>query len=67
MISRVIEIDGDDHIVCASGDIRKHSTYYGKSGDTKPTVGVFNADVFYEMDTKKIFMFDEGEGVWLEQ
>ena len=40
---------------------------YGKSSDAKPTEDVPNASVFYEMDTKKIFMFDEDSKTWLEQ
>ena len=39
---------------------------YGLSTDPKPT-DVGNASIFYEMDTKKVFMFDEQTGVWLEQ
>ena len=39
---------------------------YGLSTDEKPLT-VPNASVFYEMDTKKIFMFDEQNKKWLEQ
>lgn len=39
---------------------------YGLSSDEKPT-DVCNASVFYEMDTKKMFMFDEKNQQWLEQ
>ena len=39
---------------------------YGLSTDTKPT-DVGNASSFYEMDTKKLSMFDAQNGVWLEQ
>lgn len=39
---------------------------YGLSTDEKPLT-VPNASMFYEMDTKKIFMFDEQNKVWLEQ
>jgi hypothetical protein len=41
--------------------------YYGKSTDTKPTEGVENADIFYEMDTKKAYMFDGDTKTWLPQ
>lgn len=40
---------------------------YGLSTDTKPTKGVDNACIFYEMDTKKVYMFDEANQKWLEQ
>ena len=42
------------------------SELYGLSTDEKPT-NVRNASVFYEMDTKKIFMFDETNKRWIEQ
>ncbi len=38
----------------------------GLSTDTKP-VDVRNASTFYEMDTKKIYLFDEQNKTWLEQ
>lgn len=67
MITRVFEIGGDDHVLCPGGEVCKRAEYYGKSTDTKPVEGVKNADVFYEMDTKKVFLFDEERGVWLAQ
>lgn len=42
--------------------------YFGLSSDTKPVnKDVNNSDVFYEMNTGKVFMFDEDNQVWLEQ
>lgn len=41
-------------------------TLYGLSTDEKPLI-YGNASVFYEMDTKKIFMFDAENKVWIEQ
>lgn len=67
MITRVIKIDGDNHGFHQNGDIYKMADYFGKSTDTKPTEGVNNAECFYEMDTKKIFMFDKDTTTWLEQ
>lgn len=40
--------------------------HFGLSTDTKPT-DVTNASTFYEMDTKKAYMFDEQNQKWLEQ
>lgn len=40
--------------------------FYGLSTDEKP-MDVSNASTFYEMDTHKIFMFDEQNKRWLEQ
>lgn len=41
-------------------------TVYGVSTDTKP-VAVPNATAFYEMDTKKVSLFDAEGARWLEQ
>ena len=46
---------------------RERVEYYGLSSDIKPTDGIQNADVFYEMDTGALWMFDEQNSVWLEQ
>ena len=40
--------------------------FIGLSTDEKP-VNVANASTFYEMDTKKLFLFDAENKVWLEQ
>ena len=40
---------------------------YGKSTDEKPTTNMTNGSTFYEMDTKKLFMFDEESRSWIEQ
>ena len=65
MICCVIKIDGDDHVIRPNGDTPKRAEYYGLSTDTKPTKGVNNADVFFEMDTGSVFVFDEENQVWL--
>lgn len=67
MITRATRIAGEDYVILPSRDIRKRGEYYGKSTDTKPVDGVSNADIFYEMDTKKVFLFDEEKKLWLEQ
>lgn len=41
-------------------------TYYGLSTDTKPT-NAANADIFYEMDTAKIYLYNEAGQTWIEQ
>lgn len=45
---------------------------YGKSTDIKPTREVNgekigNASIFYEMDAKKAYMYDEETHTWLPQ
>lgn len=42
------------------------SEMYGLGSDEKP-VDVANASVFYEMDTKKVYLFDGENKRWLEQ
>lgn len=66
MITRVVKIKGDDYGYCGE-KMTQRSEYYGKSTDAKPTVCVMNADIFYEMDTKKVFLFDADSSKWLEQ
>lgn len=39
----------------------------GKSTDVKPLYGIPNGSSFYEIDTKKVYMFDSDTGQWLEQ
>lgn len=50
-----------------------HHQWRGLSTDTKPTKhtssnidGAYNGDVFIEMDTKKIYFFDETGNQWRE-
>lgn len=45
----------------------RNSDFYGKSTDIKPVDGIRNGDVFYEIDTQKVFMFDEETKSWIEQ
>ena len=40
--------------------------YRGLSTDEKPTERVGNGSLFFEMDTLKVFMFDEQNNKWLE-
>lgn len=67
MITRATRINGEDYAILPGRDIRKRDEYYGKSTDAKPVDGVNNADIFYEMDTKKVFLFDAENKTWLEQ
>lgn len=46
---------------------RTRLEFYGKSTDEKPTEDVRNADVFYEMDTTDVYLFDEETKTWLKQ
>ena len=45
-------------------------TYYieaaGLSTDTKPTVNIITGSWFLEVDTAKVFFFDEDSSTWIE-
>ena len=41
-------------------------TITGLSTDTKPTVGVQNGSAFIEMDTSKLYFYDEENQTWEE-
>ena len=45
---------------------KKPPEVYGLSTDVKPT-DVENASSFYEMDTKRVYLFDADNKRWLEQ
>ena len=38
----------------------------GLSTDTKPTTGLFTGSVFREVDTGKLYYFDEESGDWID-
>ena len=40
--------------------------YEGLSTDTKPTTNIPNGSRFLEMDTGKVYMFDQTNLTWLE-
>lgn len=42
------------------------NNYYGKSTDEKPTRTVLNGRAFIEIDTGKIYFFDEDAKEWVE-
>lgn len=39
---------------------------YGTSEDTKPTAGYANGSTFLEVDTGKIYLFNEDASEWVE-
>ena len=41
-------------------------TYYGLSTDPKPVEGVSNGSAFVEMDTGKVYFYNEAGTEWLE-
>lgn len=67
MVTEVIHAKGGQISVHADGTRSQRSEYYWLSTDVKPSEGVENADVGYEMDTKKVYLFDLTNKVWIEQ
>lgn len=51
-------------MVTATGE--KTYEYRGLSTDVKPTKRVGNGSVFIEMDTGKVYIFDEENVIWKE-
>lgn len=43
-----------------------NATYFGLSTDDKPESGVGNGSCFIEMDTGKLYFFDEDDASWIE-
>ena len=39
----------------------------GLSTDSKPTTGLFTGSIFVEVNTGKVFMFNEATSTWVEQ
>lgn len=67
MITKIIEMNGSKVGIFPDGSVHKTVEFYGLSTDTKPTEGVRNADVFYEMDTMDVYLFDADSQTWLPQ
>lgn len=63
MITRIIN---SDHYDAICHGICKMEEFRGKSTDTKPNACT-NGSIFYEMDTKKVFMWDAETKTWIEQ
>ena len=67
MVTKIMEIGGNKTAVDAFNHaIRPVAEFFGLSTDTKPA-SAKNADIFYEMDTQKVSLFNEAGGTWLEQ
>ena len=49
-----------------TNDGKRLITAYGKSTDDKPTRDVITGSLFVEVDTGKVYFFDEDSGTWLD-
>lgn len=45
----------------------RYAEYYGLSTDDKSTIEAHNADVFYEIDKSKTYIYNEDAAQWMEQ
>lgn len=51
-------VDTENYLVIAN--------LYGTSSDSKPTAGYANGSTFLEVDTGKIYLFNESTSSWVE-
>ena len=47
-------------------DVVQYMEFAGLSTDTKPTEEVATGSVFLEVDTSKVYFYDESTSTWLE-
>lgn len=67
MVTKTVTIDGNVYRVYPDGRQTPVATYYWNSTDERPIVGVEDADIGLEKDTKKVFLFDFDSKDWMEQ
>lgn len=48
-------------------DGKRYIEASGRSTESKPTEGVITGSIFVEVDTGKVFFFDETGSAWVEQ
>lgn len=46
---------------------KKYVELFGLSTDSKPTTGIVTGSVFVEVNTGKLFLFNEDASAWVEQ
>ena len=66
MVTKHYTVNGTTYIVYADGHKTVAHTHYGLSTDEKPVDGVQNGEALVEMDTGKVFTFDEENKTWRE-
>lgn len=47
-------------------DNKKYVELYGTSSESKPTTGIVMGSVFVEVNTGKVFLFNEDASAWVE-
>lgn len=46
---------------------KRYIEAWGLSTDSKPTTGIVTGSVFVEVNTGKVFLFNEDSSAWVEQ
>lgn len=64
MVTKTIKIDGEDWIEYEDGSRVKKQTWHCRSTDEKPTRCAHNSETCSELDTNKVFRFDEEAQTW---
>lgn len=49
-----------------NGTVAHMTEFFGNSTDTKPTDNLVNGSTFVEVDTGKLFLFNEAASAWVE-
>ena len=64
--TRTESYGGNEYVINPDGTKRRVVTFYGSSGRPKPTYeeGAREPDRLLEMDTRKVFVFDEEIKDW---
>lgn len=57
-----VKLSGAD----SSGKMQMLGDYVCLSSDSKPTTGIANGSILMEMDTGKLYLFDEANSQWRE-
>ena len=45
---------------------KKYVELFGLSTDSKPTTGIITGSTFVEVDTGKVYLFNESSSTWVE-
>lgn len=59
-------LSGGKNMISTLAEKDYHREYAGLSSDPKPIDNVRNGSFFLEMDTGKVFAFDEANKIWRE-
>lgn len=61
-----IRADNAKVVLVEDGEVKQMADLYGTSTDSKPTEGYVNGSAFLEVDTSKVYLFNEDYSSWNE-